>query len=61
MTKLIADMSMSLDGKIADPGRRRHACSFDWFFGGDTEVGPFRISGASAKLLTRRVRERSAR
>jgi dihydrofolate reductase len=53
MTKLIADMSMSLDGKIAKPdhdaGRLLH-----WFFEGDTEVapgGPFRTSAASAELL----------
>ena len=50
MTKLIADMSMSLDGKIAkrddDAGRLLR-----WFFEGDTEVGPFRVSEASAALL----------
>jgi len=50
MTKLIADMSMSLDGKIAKPD---HDISplVRWFFDGDTEVGPFRTSEASAKLL----------
>ena len=51
MTKLIADMSMSLDGKIADPDDDA-TMLFDWFFGGDTEIGPFRVSGDSAKLLT---------
>jgi dihydrofolate reductase len=50
MTKLIADMSMSLDGKIAAPNDDA-TMLFDWFFGGDTEVGPFRVSGDSAKLL----------
>ena len=39
MTKLIADMSMSLDGKIATPTTTSPR-SFDWFFDGDTEVGP---------------------
>ena len=50
MTKLIADMSMSLDGKIATPD---HDISplVEWFFAGDTEVGPFRTSEASAALL----------
>ena len=51
MTKLIADMSMSLDGKIAAPDDDA-TMLFDWFFGGDTEIGPFRVSGNSAKLLT---------
>ena len=50
MTKLIADMSMSLDGKIAAPDDDA-TMLFDWFFGGDTEVGPFRVSEQSAKLL----------
>jgi dihydrofolate reductase len=50
MTKLIADMSMSLDGKIADPDDDA-TMLFDWFFGGDTEVGPFRVSEQSAELL----------
>jgi dihydrofolate reductase len=50
MSKLIADMSMSLDGKIATPD---HDISplVEWFFAGDTEVGPFRTSEGSAKLL----------
>ena len=51
MTKLIADMSMSLDGKIAAPDDDA-TMLFGWFFGGDTEVGPFRVSEQSAKLLT---------
>jgi dihydrofolate reductase len=51
MTKLIADMSMSLDGKIADPDDDA-TMLFKWFFDGDTEVGPFRVSEGSAKLLT---------
>jgi dihydrofolate reductase len=53
MTKLIADMSMSLDGRIAKPdddiGRLTR-----WFFDGDTEVAPgapFKTSENSAKLL----------
>jgi dihydrofolate reductase len=53
MSKLIADMSMSLDGKIATPD---HDISrlVQWYFSGDTEVGPgapFRTSEGSAKLL----------
>ena len=51
MTKLIADMSMSLDGKIAAPDDDA-TMLFGWFFGGDTEVGPFRVSEQSAKVLT---------
>lgn len=53
MSKLIADMSMSLDGYVATPDHdasRVHR----WFFGGDTEVAPgvpFRTSPASAQLL----------
>lgn len=50
MTKLIADMSMSLDGKIATPDDDITPLA-QWFFSGDTEVGPFRVSEASAKLL----------
>jgi dihydrofolate reductase len=53
MTKLIADMSMSLDGRIAtlddDISRLTR-----WFFDGDTEVvpgAPFRTSSNSAELL----------
>ena len=50
MTKLIADMSMSLDGKVAAPDDDA-TMLFGWFFGGDTEVGPFRVSQQSAQLL----------
>ena len=50
MTKLIADMSMSLDGKIATPDDDIAPLA-GWFFAGDTEVGPFRVSEASARLL----------
>ncbi len=50
MTKLIADMSMSLDGRIAKPDHDIGPL-FEWFFDGDTEVGPFRTSEASARLL----------
>ena len=53
MQKLIADMSMSVDGRIAtsDDDISRLV---RWFFEGDTEVAPgapFRVSEASAKLL----------
>lgn len=53
MTKLIADMSMSLDGYVA---RRDDDITplHGWFFDGDTEVAPgapFRTSENSAKLL----------
>src|SRR3954451_15860081 len=53
MTKLIADMSMSLDGRVAslDDDISRLA---RWFFDGDVEVAPgapFRTSENSAKLL----------
>ena len=51
MTKLIADMSMSLDGKIAAPNDDATLLS-QWFFDGDTEVGPFAFAEGSAKLLT---------
>jgi dihydrofolate reductase len=51
MTKLIADMSMSLDGKIATPDDDISRL-VRWFFAGDTEVGPFRVSEGSAALLT---------
>ena len=50
MTKLIADMSMSLDGKIATPDDDIAPLT-QWFFSGDTEVGPFRVSESSARLL----------
>jgi dihydrofolate reductase len=53
MPKLIADMSMSLDGRIATDD---HDISrlVRWFFDGDTEVAPgapFRTSENSAKVL----------
>ncbi len=50
MSQVIADMSMSLDGKIA---KRDDDISrlVRWYFDGDTEVGPFRVSQASAELL----------
>ena len=53
MAKLIADMSMSLDGRVARPdddASRLHR----WFFDGDTEVAPgapFKTSATSATLL----------
>jgi dihydrofolate reductase len=53
MQKLIADMSMSVDGRIATPDDDISRL-VRWFFEGDTEVAPgapFRVSQASAKLL----------
>lgn len=53
MQKLIADMSMSLDGYIANPDDDISRLA-RWFFEGDTEVAPgapFRTSAASADLL----------
>ncbi|WP_320670051.1 dihydrofolate reductase family protein [Patulibacter defluvii] len=53
MTKLIADMSMSVDGYVATPDDDISPLA-GWFFSGDTEVAPgapFRTSEASAKLL----------
>ena len=53
MTKLIADMSMSLDGRIANPDDDISRL-VRWFFDGDTEVAPgapFKTSENSAKLL----------
>ena len=53
MTKLIADMSMSLDGRIANPDDDISRL-VRWFFDGDTEVAPgapFKTSANSAKLL----------
>ena len=53
MGKLIADMSMSLDGKIATPDDDISRLS-RWFFDGDTEVAPgapFRVSEGSAELM----------
>jgi dihydrofolate reductase len=53
MQKLIADMSMSVDGRIATPDDDISRL-VRWFFDGDTEVAPgapFRVSEDSAKLL----------
>jgi dihydrofolate reductase len=53
MSKLIADMSMSLDGKVATPDDDISPL-VRWFFDGDVEVAPgapFRTSEGSAKLL----------
>jgi dihydrofolate reductase len=53
MSKLIADMSMSLDGQIATPDDDISRLS-QWYFEGDTEVAPgapFRTSEGSARLL----------
>jgi dihydrofolate reductase len=53
MTKLIADMSMSIDGYVATPNDDISPLA-GWFFNGDTEVAPgapFRTSEASARLL----------
>lgn len=53
MTRLIADMSMSIDGYIATPDDDITPL-VGWFFSGDTEVAPgapFKTSSASAELL----------
>jgi dihydrofolate reductase len=53
MTKLVADMSMSLDGRVASPDDDISRL-VRWFFDGDTEVAPgapFKTSANSAKLL----------
>jgi dihydrofolate reductase len=53
MSKVIADMSMSIDGRIATPDDDISLVA-GWFFAGDTEVAPgapFRTSAASAELL----------
>ena len=53
MSKLIADMSMSLDGHIASPDDDISSL-VQWYFSGDTEVAPgapFRTSEGSARLL----------
>jgi dihydrofolate reductase len=56
MGDVIADMSMSLDGYIADPDGRIDRL-VGWFFGGDTEVPTpdpavsFRASETSAEVL----------
>jgi dihydrofolate reductase len=51
MPKLIADMSMSLDGQIATPDDDITPLA-QWFFSGEVEVGPFRVAESSAKLLS---------
>jgi dihydrofolate reductase len=53
MPKLIADMSMSLDGRIASEDHDISRLA-RWFFDGDTEVAPgapFRTSEQSAQVL----------
>lgn len=50
MATVIANMSMSLDGFVADPDDGTEHL-FGWYFGGDVEVGPFRTSEASAVQL----------
>lgn len=53
MSKVIADMSMSIDGRIATPDDDISPLA-RWFFAGDTEVAPgipFRTSAATAQLL----------
>ena len=57
MSKVIALMSMSLDGYVADPGDGVNEV-FDWYFSGDVEIPiggsdpmTFRVSPASAKHL----------
>jgi dihydrofolate reductase len=53
MPKLIADMSMSLDGRIAMPDDDISRL-VRWFFDGDTEVAPgapFRVSQGTAELM----------
>jgi dihydrofolate reductase len=53
MTKLVADMSMSLDGRVARPDDDISRLT-RWFFDGDTEVAPgapFKTSANSARLL----------
>lgn len=50
MRKVIFNMSMSLDGFIASPKDEIDQL-FKWYFSGDTEVPPFKVSQASAELL----------
>jgi dihydrofolate reductase len=57
MSKVIALMSMSLDGYVADPGDGVNEV-FDWYFSGDIEIPiggsdpmTFRVSPASADHL----------
>lgn len=57
MSKTIADMSMSLDGRIATPDDDISRLA-GWFFAGDTQVAPgmpFRTSAASADLLRKAI------
>jgi dihydrofolate reductase len=52
-TRVIADMSMSVDGFIADPQDNIEPL-VGWYFAGDTEVAPglpFRVAAGSAELL----------
>lgn len=51
MATVIANMSMSLDGFVADTADGTEQL-FGWYFGGDVEVGPFRTSseGSAAHL-----------
>jgi hypothetical protein len=64
MTKVVAIMSMSLDGYVAD-ANDGVAEVFDWYFSGDVEVPSasttsgmtFRVSGPSADHLRGRVAE----
>jgi dihydrofolate reductase len=51
--RVIADMTMSVDGFIADPQDNIEPL-VSWYFAGDTEVAPgvpFRVAAASADLL----------
>jgi dihydrofolate reductase len=56
MTRLVADMSMSLDGFVARPDDRPEHL-FDWMFGGDVEVATnkpgvaFRTTESSADAV----------
>lgn len=50
MGKVIFNMSMSLDGFIAGPTDEGDALH-KWYFAGDTEFGPFKVSRASAEVL----------
>jgi dihydrofolate reductase len=58
MTKVVAFMSMSLDGYVAD-GKDGVAEVFDWYFAGDVEVPTaspdftFRVSARSAEHVRR--------
>lgn len=59
MGRVIFNMSMSLDGYIAgltDEGAALHG----WYFAGDTDLPPFKVSRASAELLGKAVRSAGA-